>query len=341
MDKLRVAVIGCGCISNMHMIPAKNLGICELVAVCDIKPERAEAAAKEYSAKAYTDYLDMFEKEKLDVVHLCLPHYLHTVVAIDAFKYGINVITEKPMSIALDDAKKAIEESKKYSVKYGVIFQCRYKTAQQFIKNNIQNGVLGKVKAARSTLTWYRPDDYYDSSDWKGTWDKEGGGVIIDQAIHSIDLTNWFIDSKPVSVQANISNRHHKNMIVEDTAEGMIEYENGVLYSFWAMNNYVIDEPIEIRLVCENGTANITYDDATIHLNNGETLTCTQDLTNKEKYSGLKTYWGFQHYDQIRDFYESVIENRKPYINCTDAYETQKIVCAIYESAKSGKTIEL
>ncbi len=341
MRILNVAVIGCGCISDMHLIPVNNIDFCKLVAVCDIKPERAEHAAQKYGVKAYMDYKEMFNNEKLDAVHLCLPHYLHTIVAEYAFEQGVHVISEKPMSIDIASAESAIKKSVECGVNYGVIFQCRYKTAQQFIKRNILNGVLGKVLAARSTLTWFRPDDYYDSSDWKGTWEKEGGGVIIDQAIHSIDLVNWFIDSKPVNVQANISNRNHAKMVVEDTAEGMIEYENSVLYSFWAMNNYIIDEPIEIRLVCENGTAVISYDEAYIYLKNGDVLKCEQDNGNKSKYSGLKDYWGFQHYDQILDFYNSITEKRAPSINCTDAYETQKIICGIYESAKTGKKIEL
>ncbi len=341
MTKLNTAVIGCGSISNMHLLPVSEIKFSNLTAVCDIKSERAEAAAEKYGVRAYTDYREMMEKEDLDVVHLCLPHYLHTVVAEYAFKKGIHVISEKPMSIRLDDAKHAIDEAQRYGVKYSVIFQCRYKTAPEFVKNNINNGVLGRVLAARSTLTWKRPDDYYSKSDWKGTWDKEGGGVIIDQAIHSIDLVNWFIDAKPKSVYANIANRNHKNMLVEDSAEGIIKYDNGTLYSFWAMNNYIVDEPIEIRLVCENGKAIVSYNDAKITLNDGTILTSKQDNTLKAKYSDQKEYWGFQHFNQINDFYLSILENRKPEINCTDAYETQKIVCAIYESAKSQKEVIL
>ena len=341
MKKLRVAVIGCGNISDMHLKSIVKNNKAELVAVCDNKRERADTTAEKYNVKAYYDYEKLIEEESLDVVHLCLPHYLHTPVAEFAFKHNINVISEKPMSIKLKDAEHAMNLSKKCNVKYGVIFQCRYKTAQRFIKKNIENVVLGRVLAARSTLTWYIPDDYYKSSDWKGTWDKEGGGVLIDQAIHSIDLTNWFIDSDPVCAYANISNRNHKTMSVEDTAEGVIKYKNGVLYSFWAMNNYVTDEPIEIRLVCENGKAIISYDEATVYTSDGRVYSSKQDDNNKTELSGKKDYWGFQHYDQIDDFYNSIIEDRKPEIDCSDAYKTQKIICAIYESAKSKREISI
>ena len=113
MDKLRVAVIGCGCISGRHIESAAALDEAELVAVCDNKEERAQKAAKDFNTKYYTDYIEMFEKENLNVVHICLPHYLHTVVACEAFKRGINVISEKPMSIKYEDAVEAVELAEK------------------------------------------------------------------------------------------------------------------------------------------------------------------------------------------------------------------------------------
>ena len=188
MKKIRAAVIGCGNISVMHLDSITALDESELVAVCDIKPERAKEAAEKYGTKAYTDYHEMFEKEELDVVHICLPHYLHTVVARDAFRAGIHVLSEKPMSIDYEDAVETVELAEKLNVKYGVIFQCRYNTPSQLVKKRITDGRLGAVKCGRTTLTWYRSDNYYGGSDWKGTWDKEGGGVVIDQAIHSLDF---------------------------------------------------------------------------------------------------------------------------------------------------------
>ena len=136
-DKLKVAVIGCGNISVMHLEAILALEESELVAVCDIKPERAEHAAQKYGAKAYTDYKIMFDREKLDAVHICLPHYLHVPVAIEAFKAGINVLSEKPMSIKYEDALEAVEIAKRCDVKYGVIFQCRYNTPSLLVKKRI------------------------------------------------------------------------------------------------------------------------------------------------------------------------------------------------------------
>lgn len=329
---LKVAVIGCGSISCMHLEPAVALEEAELVAVCDIKPDRAEHAAQKYNAKPYTDYMGMFEKEQLDVVHICLPHYLHTKVACDAFKKRINVLSEKPMSIKYEDAIEAVELAEKCGVKYGVIFQCRYNTPSMLVKQRIEDGKLGKVKCGRTTLTWYRSDNYYDHSDWKGTWEKEGGGVIIDQAIHSIDLANWMIDSIPIEIQASLHNRNHENMVVEDTGEGIIKYENGVLLSFYAMNNYFVDEPIEIRLVCENGKAIFSYDRAEISYNDG-TFEAVNNMPQKMvSYTGGKDYWGTQHAVQIRQFYRSALGLEELEISGKEALKIQKIICEIYKN---------
>mgnify|MGYP001025639237 CR=1 FL=1 len=332
MKKLRAAVIGCGNISVMHLDSIAALNEAELVGVCDFKAERARAAAEKYNTTAYIDYKVMFEKEKPNVVHLCLPHYLHTPVACDAFHAGIHVLSEKPMSIRYEDAVEAAELAERNSLLYGVIFQCRYNTPSMLVKSRITDGRLGAVKCGRSVLTWCRSDEYYGGSDWKGTWDKEGGGVIIDQAIHSLDLANWFIDSTPVKVQSSLHNRNHEIMTVEDSAEGLIEYENGCTFGFYAMNNYFTDEPIEIRIVCENGTARLSYDDAVINYNDGTVETVKNRPQKIVSYTGGKLYWGTQHAVQINQFYRAVMGAEPLEISGREALKIQKIICDIYNN---------
>ena len=332
MKKIRAAVIGCGNISVMHLDSVNALDEVQLVGVCDVKKDRVQAAAENYNTSAYTDYREMFKKEKPDAVHLCLPHYLHTAVACDAFRAGIHVLSEKPMSIRYDEAVEATELAEQLGVLYGVIFQCRYNTPSMLIKNRIIDGRLGAVRCGRSVLTWCRSDNYYSSSDWKGTWDKEGGGVIIDQAIHSLDLANWFIDSTPVKVQSSLHNRNHKIMTVEDSAEGLIEYENGCIFGFYAMNNYSVDEPIEIRLVCENGTARLSYDETVINYNDGTVETVTNSPQEIVSYSGGKSYWGTQHAVQINQFYQAVAGLEPLQISGREALKIQKIICDIYNN---------
>lgn len=332
MRKLNVAVIGCGNISVMHLDSALALEQANLVAVCDIKEDRAKDAAEKYNCTPYTDYKEMFERENLDAVHICLPHYLHTVVSRYAFSKGVNVLCEKPMSIDYDDALETYKLSKEKDIVYAIIFQSRYNTPAKKVKEYITSGKLGRIKSAVSILTWSRSDEYYSLSDWKGTWDKEGGGVVIDQAIHSIDLTNWLIDSKIVSVKSALYNRHHKSIDVEDTADGIIEYENGTTYSFFAMNNFGVDAPIEIKLVCENGYVNLSYEYADITFADGTTEHIDNRVQQIVSYSGGKDYWGSQHVVQINNFYNAVLGAEDLEITPESALETQRIICEIYKN---------
>lgn len=332
MEKLKIGVIGCGRISVMHLDSVMASSLAELVAVCDIKEDLAKAASDKYGVPYYTDYNEMMQKEKLDAVHLCLPHYIHTSVAIDAFKKGIHVLSEKPMSIKYEDAVEAVKIAEECGVQYGVIFQCRYNTPSQLVRKRIDDGRLGKVKCGRTTLTWYRPDNFYDGSDWKGTWEKEGGGVIIDQAIHSLDLANWMIGSTPIEIQSSLHNRNHDCMVVEDSAEGLIKYENGALLSFFAMNNYFVDEPIEIRLLCENGNAIFSYDKATIDYLDGTSETVYNNTDDCVNYTGGKEYWGFKHSIQIEQFYRSLLGMEELEISGKEALKIQKIICDIYNN---------
>ncbi|MBR2011090.1 MAG: Gfo/Idh/MocA family oxidoreductase [Clostridia bacterium] len=330
---LRVGIVGCGNIFTMHATSADHLKNAQLVGVCDIKKDRADKAAAKYGVTAYYDYKDLIDKSKIDVVHICVPHYLHPVISRYALEKGVHVLCEKPMSIAYEDAIANVKLAEEKGVKYGIIFQCRFNSTSRLVKENIENGKLGKVLSARVVLTWCKPDEYYSLSDWKGTWDKEGGGVIIDQAIHSIDLANWFINDEPVSVEAHLANRGHQIMEVDDTGEGFIRYKNGATLAFWAMNNYACDEAIEIRLCCENGKVYMSYDDARIEFNDGTVLSTTQDAGDIH-YEDGKDYWGFQHIRQIADFYDAVENDRTPFVSGREALKIQKLICEIYEKGR-------
>lgn len=332
---LKVGLIGCGNIFTMHSTSVAHLSCAKLVGVCDIKKNRADRAAAKYNCAAYYDYKDLIKKELIDVVHICVPHYLHPIITRYALEQGVNVICEKPMAIKMEDALYNVALAEKQNLKYGVIFQCRFNDSAQLVKNTLLSGKLGRIISARVVLTWCKPDSYYSLSDWKGTWDKEGGGVIIDQAIHSLDLANWFIDDEPVSVQAHLSNRGHSIMEVDDTGEGFIRYKNGATLSFWAMNNYGCDEPIEIRLYCEKGKVVMSYDDATITLDNGDVLTA-KTTTDGIEYENGKDYWGFQHIREISDFYEAVIKDREPKVSGKEALKIQNLICEIYKNGRNN-----
>lgn len=341
MNKYRVGIVGCGNIFPMHAIPVNALECAELVAVCDIKEDRAKEKAEEFNCKYYFDYKEMIDNENLDVIHICLPHYLHPEVAIYAANKGINVLTEKPMSIKLEDAETMVKTAKENNVNLGVIFQNRYNPGSQLIKKTLESGELGKIISGKLSVTWNRSDEYYSKSDWKGTWDKEGGGVIIDQAIHTMDLMRWFIDSEIEYVDANISNRAHNIIEVEDSAEGVIKYKNGVVTGFYAINYYGYDAPVEIELYCENGIAKMVADKASIKFNDGREYIADNNPNEVFHYgNGTKGYWGVSHIKQIKNYYNSLLEGIQPEITGEEAIKTQKMICAIYDSGKEKRRIK-
>ncbi len=325
VNKLRTAVIGCGRISVMYFDALKTSQTATLVACCDNKMERAQRAGREYGVKAYTNYLEM-----LDAVYICLPHYLHVPVALEAFARGINVLCEKPMSIDYESAELAVKTAKEKNVLYGIISQCRYNNSARLVKNALTSGKLGKIISARSILTWSRSDQYYSESDWKGTWEKEGGGVMIDQAIHSIDLVHWMVNSEVATLSCTMSNRGHELVTVEDSAEGLITYQNGTRYAFYAMNNYAVDEPIEIRLCCEKGKVTFGYDDAYITYDDGKKEEAHQQ-DDLQAVNGAKDYWGFMHAIQIEQFHRACLGQEPLEISGEEALKTHKLVMQLYD----------
>lgn len=340
MDKkFRVGIVGCGNIFPMHAYPVNAIEACELVAVCDIKEDRAKAKAEEFGCHYYLDYQEMIAKENLDVLHCCTPHYMHPPITIYALEHGVNVLTEKPMSIEYKDTVAMVETAERCKKTLGVIFQNRYNPGSQLAKKVLESGELGKVLGAKMNVTWMRTDEYYSKSDWKGTWDKEGGGVIIDQAIHTVDLMRWLLDDEVEWVEASIANRTHKLIQVEDSAEGVIKFRKGVLASFYTINYYCTDSDIELELYCENGIIRITADRGVVTFNDGRKMIADKVPGETFGYGNVKGYWGVSHIKQIRAFYESMAKGESPFIDGKEAMKTMKLICSIYDSGKQKQRI--
>lgn len=340
--ELRIGLIGCGRISPMHLASIKRINDARIISVCDIKEDRAAKTAEQYNCSYYLDYKEMIRKENLDIVHICTPHYLHHDMAVFAAENGVHVVTEKPMAIKYEDAVDMVNICSKNEVELAVIFQNRYNRAVQFIRNEIKSGRLGKPLAVRVIVTWDRNDDYYVKSDWKGTWDKEGGGVIIDQAIHSLDIARYILDLDVKNVQADLYNKRHKKFEIEDTAIGTIEFDQNIVLSFYTMNYFTYDAPIEIMFHCEKGTANIIGDEGYIYYDDGRCTTVKPLDDDKIDYgNGVKKYWGYCHFVEIEKIYECIREKRHVEISGEDCLKTQKMINAIYESGKDGGIVSI
>lgn len=341
MKIFKSAIIGCGAIFPTHGVSIKTSERAELVAVCDIIKEKAEAKAREYNCRAYIDYIEMLEKEELDVVHVCLPHYLHAEVSIECMKRGKHVITEKPLSIDVESAGRMIDTAKECGVTLACIFQNRFNAGTQLVRNMYLSGELGKIKGAKCFVTWFRNEDYYKSGDWRGKWATEGGGVIINQAIHTIDAMRYIINAKPVEIEATIANRVNKNVEVEDTAEGAIFFDNGVAANFHAINYYSFDDDVQIDMDFEFGRAKIVSDHATVTLFDGRTFTAVHDPRENIDYGDIKMYWGVNHFKQIDDVYKCLETGEEMFVDLEGAFDTMKMVCGIYESGKTGKKVKI
>ena len=218
---MKVAVVGCGNISKSHLNALSKLDDIEIVAAVDIKKDRAEQTAARWGGAAYTDFEEMLEKEHPDCVHICTPHYLHTQMAVKAMRSGAHVIVEKPCSVTMEEVDLLRSVQTETGKQVGICFQNRYNESAMRIKETIDSGSMGKVKGVRAFLTWYRDMDYY-SDDWHGTLDKECGGVLINQAIHTIDLVQLFAGGCD-RVTSHIFRNRLKDIEVEDTAEVFME----------------------------------------------------------------------------------------------------------------------
>lgn len=335
MEKLRIGIIGCGRIFPAHAQSIIRLDQAELVACCDTDAGALSAACNEYQVSGYSDYQEMLDKEALDAVHVCLPHYLHGEISRYALKKGVHVLCEKPMSITYEDALETVRVANEYKKMYGVIFQCRYNYAPAYVKKTLEEGRLGKVLSARSVLTWTKDAEYYLSSDWRGTWDKEGGGVVINQCIHTIDLVHWLIGDTVKNVSCSMSRRRLHEIEVEDTAEGLVTYENGARYLFYCSNNYVVSEPIEIRLCCEKGKVVLSYDEATIVYADGKTERINANSVG-QTINGIKPYWGNTHVCQIEQFYNACLGKERLQISGESCLQLQKLICDIYAQGKKS-----
>lgn len=338
MKKLRVGIVGCGRISVVYKDAFKRCSdLIEMRYAVDKVMERAEEFAKDFSCW-YSNCFEDILSQDLDVIHICTPHFLHKEMAIAALERGFNVLTEKPLAINLEDADSIIRTAEKSGKKFGVIFQNRYIEGVKEAKKIIEKGELGNIIGAWSQLTWWRPPSYYQC-DWKGSWEKEGGGVLIDQAIHSIDLVQYLVGSPVEWIHGHIDNRILNTVEVEDVADAAIKFKNGCTYSLFACNYYTCNAPIQIEIMGEKGKVNIKGFDVTIEIGDKKYDIAPSSMTDVS-ISG-QGYWGVYHYEQIKEFYNTVIQDGSVIINGTEGRKALEIVLGVYKSSREGRKIYL
>lgn len=337
MSNFRVGVVGCGGIAQVHGAVLQHLEGVELVACADIRPERAAAFAEKFGGKAYDSMEAMLEGEQLDAVHLCTPHYLHTPMVKLAVERGLHVFTEKPPVINWEQWEQ-LQELAKGPTRVGVCFQNRYNRSVGMLRDILASGKAGKVMGARAFVTWHREAPYYTESGWRGSLKTEGGGALINQSVHTLDLLGQFL-GRADRVEAVMANHHLKGVIeVEDMMEAYIQFGDASAL-FYATTAHCADSPVLVELVCENVTIRMEEQEVTLTWADGTKE--HHSLAAPTTAAGGKDYWGASHGLCIEDFYRCVREG-KPFRNDIPGIkDTAELMLSVYQSAREHKVVEL
>ncbi len=336
MKHFQTAVIGCGAIHQNHLDAIASCPQADLYAVCDIDAAQGEKTAASANCKLFTSFDEVLADPAIDVVHLCTPHYLHAPMAIAAMKAGKDVLTEKPMAMGIYETMDMVRAARETGRTLGVCFQNRYNYTSQHVKSLLNSGSLGKVHGAKAMVTWGRDAKYYGQAPWRGTWQYEGGGVLINQAIHTLDLLQWFL-GLPVSVAAQMSCYQLQDCIeVEDTAHGIFTFADGTRAIFYATNNYCTSSPIELEIVCEKAVLTLK-DTLTIQYGDGRVEHSTETTLGQ----GEKAYWGLGHKKLIADYYACLAEGKPFWIDGPEASKAVRMIESIYRSAATGNRVPI
>jgi len=333
---MKTALIGCGAISGNHLTAIQKIPGVEVVGLCDLIPERAEAARKTFAqtAKIYTDYRKMLDECAPDAVHIATPHHLHCEMACEALSRGIFVFLEKPVCISEEEIARLTDAEEKSAAKITVCLQNRFNPASLFVKELAEKN--GGVSCARAFVTWDRDENYYRSDKWRGKRATEGGGVLINQAIHELDLLIRCCGN-PIRVSATTANHAHEGVIdVEDAAELLIGFENGATVFFAATTAFGCDAPNFSELYCKNGRR-ITLSGQDVYLDG---IPCSYDVDDGLSSPG-KECWGTGHLRLIRLFYEAISSGAASPVPLASAALPLRVLLAAYRSSDRNGPVSI
>lgn len=331
VEPLRYGIVGCGIIAEVHASEMVKIPEAELIAVCDSKPEQAARFSAQYGAAAYTDLDAFLARADLEAVCICTPSGLHVEQAIRAAKAGKHVLCEKPMSIEITGMDRMIEACRESGVKLATIFPRRMSPQAQYAKQLIEQGALGKLSLCSAYVKIYRSQDYYDSAGWRGTWEMDGGGAMMNQGIHTVDLLQW-LAGNVASLQGKARNVL-RNIEVEDTAITMLEYESGAMGVLEITTTAFKGKGMRIEIYGERGSLIIEEEDIV-------------QLEIEGQRVQFPVFPPFQvipdgHREQIRDLCYAVRERREPVISGEEGRHSLEIILGTYASSRQQEEIRL
>lgn len=335
----RGAVVGCGDISVVHTEAISALPGMELVAVVDTDPARLEVAVERTGVTGYSSVEHLLEAGGVDVVHVTTPHDQHAPVTLACIDAGVHVLQEKPIAHTLDagDAVAAAAAAHP-EVKVGICYQNRYNISSIELKRLLDSGELGQIRGAVANVMWTRTADYYRARPWRGRWATAGGGLLINQAIHTLDLVAWLL-GEPVEVNGSATQRKFAGVTeVEDTADALFTHPDGITTSWYATLTAPTHRPVEFEVVGENGTAtlrdglHVTWADGRV-----------EHFEERTASSSGRSYWGVSHELLINDFYTHLADPEPFWIGPEQALSSMRMLTSIYDqsptlTARKGAT---
>jgi len=347
---VRYGVIGCGAIHSVHCDALQNVEGAVLAGVYDVVEEKGAKAGEKYGVPSAKSIDELFAL--VDAVTVCVPSGLHAEVGILAANAGKHVLVEKPIDVSIEAATRLIHACDRSGVKLGTISQHRFSESVRKLRDAAQSGEFGKLLEGDAYIKWYRTQKYYDSGDWRGTWKLDGGGCLINQGVHYIDMIQWIMGGVH-SVQAQVRTAAH-DIEVEDIATALVEYKNGAIGVIQGSTSFFpgLAERLEVHgkygsVILEGDKPKLWKIDAeaaaeglygggvlmqptpSLHLHDQEDVVtaAANDPT---------ALWGEQHRLQIQDFTDAILKNQEPAITGLMALEPLKVILAIYESSRNG-----
>jgi len=352
---VRIGIVGCGAIHGTHAEAILQIERASLGGFYDIIPERAEKAATAYGGEAFQTWGDLLNG--VDAVSVCVPSGLHAEVGVAAARAGKHVLVEKPIDISVAAAKSLVCSSRDAGVVLSVLSQHRFAPEIQRLKRAIDSGELGRLIEGDAYIKWYRTQAYYDSGDWRGTWALDGGGCLINQGIHYIDMIQWLMGGVR-SVRATVRTAAH-SIEVEDMANVLVEYRNGAMGVIQGSTSCFpgFAERLEVHgqlgsVILEGDRAKVWEIDEKesdgspygrgVQMQPTPNLHLAGLLVEEPDPETRRQQWVEQHRLQVSDFVDACLDGREPFITGEMAMQPLKTVLAIYESARNdGARVEV
>ena len=349
-NRIRFAVIGAGVIGAVHSHALTAMSdTAELVAIADSDVDRAAAMARKYGVPSHSaDIPGLLARDDIDAVTICTPSGLHADLAVAALEAGKHVVVEKPIDITLAAADRIIEAEQRSGRKVAVISQHRFDKSTEKVLESVRSGGLGTITSAIASHAWWRGQTYYDSGDWRGTWALDGGGAIMNQTVHTINLMVTMVGT-PVEVFAYTACLAHERIEVEDTAVAVVKFASGALGMIHGTTAAYPGLDANLRIFGSKGSAVISNDELIfLHENVGAAPeiklsagTGVNQVTDDYQLDADDTALGNAHQRQLADFVTAIRTDGRPRVRPSDARTSLAVILGLYESATTGRPVAL